>query len=164
MSSIQCPECKKDISDTAKTCPNCGHPLKNRKPAIIVLAIICAIIAVYVLISGLNDFFHAAAITSATQDEPNNLLSEKYYMWTIDTKVYVLKFCDGNILEIVNCGWGRSVDTRKKEYGTYEIDENIVTIVLDGKDSYKCPVVNDGDTFSIVDPSTLSSETLEAFD
>ena len=51
-----------------------------------------------------------------------------------------------------------------KEYGTYEIDENIVTIVLDGKDSYKCPVVNDGDTFSIVDSSTLSSETLEAFD
>lgn len=27
MALIECPECKKEISDKAKTCPNCGHPI-----------------------------------------------------------------------------------------------------------------------------------------
>ena len=27
---IQCPECQKEISDQAKSCPNCGYPIKPR--------------------------------------------------------------------------------------------------------------------------------------
>ena len=26
---IKCPECKKDVSESAVTCPSCGHPLAN---------------------------------------------------------------------------------------------------------------------------------------
>lgn len=29
MSLIQCPECGKDVSSTAPSCPNCGHPLSG---------------------------------------------------------------------------------------------------------------------------------------
>ncbi len=29
MSMINCPECKKEISDKALVCPNCGYPLSN---------------------------------------------------------------------------------------------------------------------------------------
>lgn len=29
MALITCPECKKEISDTAKTCPNCGYKIKK---------------------------------------------------------------------------------------------------------------------------------------
>lgn len=29
MALIKCPECGKEISDAAKSCPNCGYPLKN---------------------------------------------------------------------------------------------------------------------------------------
>lgn len=30
MAFIKCPECNKEISDTVKTCPNCGHKIKKR--------------------------------------------------------------------------------------------------------------------------------------
>lgn len=28
---ISCPECKKQISDTAVTCPSCGYPIQSQK-------------------------------------------------------------------------------------------------------------------------------------
>ena len=31
MAMFNCPECGKEISDKANTCPNCGCPLKNKK-------------------------------------------------------------------------------------------------------------------------------------
>ena len=31
MSLIKCPECGKEISNQAESCPNCGYPLKNIK-------------------------------------------------------------------------------------------------------------------------------------
>ena len=33
MSLIKCPECKKEISDTAATCPGCGAPISEQKIA-----------------------------------------------------------------------------------------------------------------------------------
>lgn len=27
MALIECPECGKEVSDQAKNCPNCGHPI-----------------------------------------------------------------------------------------------------------------------------------------
>ena len=31
MALINCPECSKNISDQATSCPNCGHPIKNNE-------------------------------------------------------------------------------------------------------------------------------------
>lgn len=31
MALIKCPECSKEVSDKAKTCPHCGYPLTNNK-------------------------------------------------------------------------------------------------------------------------------------
>ena len=31
MALIKCPECGKEISDTAKNCPNCGYTIHNKK-------------------------------------------------------------------------------------------------------------------------------------
>ena len=28
---IECPECKKQISDQAKSCPHCGYPIKGNQ-------------------------------------------------------------------------------------------------------------------------------------
>lgn len=33
MALINCPECGKEISDQAATCPNCGHPQRVPEPA-----------------------------------------------------------------------------------------------------------------------------------
>ena len=35
MSLIICPECKKQISDKARTCPNCGLPLSSDEKLVI---------------------------------------------------------------------------------------------------------------------------------
>lgn len=32
MSMIQCPECNKEISDSAQKCPNCGYPIRKASP------------------------------------------------------------------------------------------------------------------------------------
>lgn len=29
MALIKCPECEKEVSDSAKCCPNCGCPIKS---------------------------------------------------------------------------------------------------------------------------------------
>lgn len=35
MSLINCPECNKEISDKATTCPNCGNPINETKPIVV---------------------------------------------------------------------------------------------------------------------------------
>ena len=48
MALIKCPECNKEISDTAKRCPNCGYkfPIKNKKNICIIILIIIAIVVI----------------------------------------------------------------------------------------------------------------------
>lgn len=56
MSMIKCPECGKEISDTADKCPNCGFQIKKKKPVwLIIIAVICGLIAVFVLLSAAKD-------------------------------------------------------------------------------------------------------------
>ena len=31
MALIKCPECGKEISDAAESCPNCGYPIKGQQ-------------------------------------------------------------------------------------------------------------------------------------
>ena len=61
MSLIKCPECGKEVSDHAESCPNCGFSLKPHKTknniVIGVIAGIFGVIAIVVIISGIADFF-----------------------------------------------------------------------------------------------------------
>lgn len=41
MALIKCEECGKDVSDKAKSCPNCGCPIVNLNPAGIVTIKMC---------------------------------------------------------------------------------------------------------------------------
>lgn len=63
MSLIKCPECSKEVSDQAKSCPHCGYVFSKNKThskiAVKLIAGICAVIAILVLISGINDFTKA---------------------------------------------------------------------------------------------------------
>lgn len=78
MSMIKCPECGKEVSDTVDKCPNCGFQIKKKKPVwLIIIAIICGVVAVFVLISAILDFTGAmnsgmSAETKASQSETEN--------------------------------------------------------------------------------------------
>ena len=61
MALINCPECKKEISDTARKCPHCGYAVKSvlkdinsNKKTILKIAI--AAIAIIVLVLAINIF------------------------------------------------------------------------------------------------------------
>ena len=58
MALIKCPECNKEISDTAKRCPCCGYkfPIKNKST----ICIICfVIIAIIIIISSIILYTHS---------------------------------------------------------------------------------------------------------
>ena len=68
MAMIQCPECGKEISDTAKACPNCGYPLQKEKKQLSIKKIgIVAMIALLVLGSIL--FVMTSKLNAAEQKE-----------------------------------------------------------------------------------------------
>lgn len=55
MALLPCPECQKQISDDAKTCPNCGYRvrIKNKKSGIrLVMAIVIAAIGIHLVLNG----------------------------------------------------------------------------------------------------------------
>lgn len=71
MALISCPECGHEISDTAKTCINCGYKMNNHKLGSkkIVTVISCVLIAVVVI------GFIASQIQRARRDEELRLRS-----------------------------------------------------------------------------------------
>lgn len=50
MALIKCPECNKEISNTAKRCPNCGYKLPNNKKNIKKETKITLIIVILIII------------------------------------------------------------------------------------------------------------------
>lgn len=79
MALIACPDCKKEFSDLAKACPNCGRPIRAVywTPARILLAIVLGII-VFGVASHLPDLFsnlqsrrtNNAGVTTSPQTQP----------------------------------------------------------------------------------------------
>lgn len=66
MALIKCPECKQDISDSAKACPNCGHSKKERKTLGCGALILVLIVGVYIL----GTFSPTTTTTTATTPVP----------------------------------------------------------------------------------------------
>lgn len=169
MSMMKCPECGKEISDSAKTCPNCGHPIKQKKSKlIIVLAVIMGFIALVVLASGIKDLLSARQEVAQAENIP---MLGNYYMGMSGYHVYVVRFNDDNTVEFVDSGLGREQDERQKAYGTYSVDKSAVEITLSAGDKMNC-IIHDsgkeltieGETFSIVNEDEVSQKTMDCFD
>lgn len=77
MALINCPECKKEVSEHSLNCPNCGYPINFKKPqnivvkknegcflqtlnigCLIIVVIFGAVLAVSFLMAGLSFFNH----------------------------------------------------------------------------------------------------------
>lgn len=169
MSMMKCPECGKEISDSAKACPNCGHPIKQKKSKlIIVFAVIMGIIALVVLASGIKDLLSARQEVAEAENIP---MLGNYYMGMSGYHVYVVSFNDDNTVEFVDSGLGREQDERQKAYGTYSVDKSAVEITLSAGDKMNC-IIHDngkeltieGETFSIVNEDEVSQKTMDCFD
>ena len=44
MPLINCPECKKEISGAAEKCPNCGYPIRAKRPNLGVRALMSVVL------------------------------------------------------------------------------------------------------------------------
>ena len=49
MALIKCPECGKEISDAAESCPNCGYPIKGQQLKTVLFIVVGIILVVIVL-------------------------------------------------------------------------------------------------------------------
>lgn len=54
MALVNCPECNKEVSDTAKRCPHCGYKAKNNKKMIIITSVIIVLLVVFFVFKGSN--------------------------------------------------------------------------------------------------------------
>lgn len=82
---INCPECNKEISDTAKSCPYCGHPIKNplkiakskeraKTSTLITITYVVIWIAYEMTVASDKNASHAYYMTSGLGDYPRYLL------------------------------------------------------------------------------------------
>ncbi|MBQ2800464.1 MAG: zinc-ribbon domain-containing protein [Lachnospiraceae bacterium] len=49
MAIIKCSECGKEISDKAKKCPKCGHPVKNRLKVVVIIVLLFILVLVSII-------------------------------------------------------------------------------------------------------------------
>lgn len=99
MALINCPECNKEISNSAKTCPHCGYKFKNniwmkiwskRLIVIGVISTICSLI------------YSCATADSRLQARAYALTHNGYYSFKYQVSSFLLNvFSNGGLLLIV---------------------------------------------------------------
>lgn len=121
MSLIKCPECNKEISDKAISCPNCGCPINtNTKYKIIITGYhdtdisACAGLTQtfntnYEYEEAMNIFNNCPyTMTECDTVEESNLISRKLLKWGIDVQIMSpdgsIEFIDTDIVSCPKCG------------------------------------------------------------
>ncbi len=78
MALIVCPECKKEISDTATACPACGYKLKKKRSIGKYIAIIVAIAMIaVVIVIGMRNCTSVNKDVDVIDDAQNDVLEEQ---------------------------------------------------------------------------------------
>lgn len=161
MALINCPECNKEISDQALSCPYCGFPMaptpaecgeeisqaqpeqpskpKNRKPLFLVLALgIVAILAVAVGI-----FVSSSKKAEARENYIQNMKTTRYAMLTGGAEAETT--CN-----LISAVWHNTIfeesdsatDKYTKQYGKFYDDFNDALAALFGSSEYKDHIVS----------------------
>ena len=151
MALITCPECGKEISDTARSCPNCGYPITAKeneenlttsaaiggapkgKNSTKTIAIACAIIAIIVGV---------VCFLSKGQD---NIVGTWEDSTTVDGLVVIYQFSeDGKFSSSMQQG-GITVPGGT---GRYEIDGKILNLTMSNGQSLSEEFSVKGDTMT----------------
>lgn len=115
MALIKCPECKKKISNTIKTCPNCGYELKEedrkvkKKKPILKIIILCILL---IFIVGFAVLEYQGLQDRAKQQKTEQIQKEKFIK-NVNSYIDVEKDVVEEVKEIVtfrkkvwrNCNW-----------------------------------------------------------
>lgn len=121
MSLINCPECNKQISDKAKSCPNCGCPINNNlKYQVIIIGYHDTDTSAY---AGLTEIFNINleydefmnilnncpyTIIECDTLEESNLYARKLLRWGIDVEIInpngKREYFDTNAVSCPKCG------------------------------------------------------------
>jgi hypothetical protein len=129
---VNCPECKKEISEKAETCPNCGYRLsqaeietlkKEKKQANKVGSIGCLSIIIIALLFFFKpwSYINQSSDSSTYQDSTSDSFSEEkmplaYQLATIENKSYVSE--DGSLVRrfesLLNQLESKYVDDKQK--------------------------------------------------
>lgn len=101
MALINCPECKKEISDTIEQCPHCGYKIKrkksvNKKLLVILIAIVAIICVLYVVKLFISD--------SSLASQAVNVIKADYGKDVNITAIYFNKEQNGCIIEFTSGG------------------------------------------------------------
>jgi hypothetical protein len=117
MSLVKCPECSKEISDTAKSCPSCGKSLKKSSAGKVIgifIGVIAFVLIVLFLISARN----AAQASNTAYDQltaalgyyPSELVSQAK---ELSSKLYIP---ETDIIkgEVVLAGYTKNEQSIKK--------------------------------------------------
>ena len=122
MALISCPECSKEISDKAQSCPHCGHPINNTnsKYRIIIVGYhdtdtsACAGLTetfnIHLEYNELMDILNNCPYTIVECDtvEEANLYARKLQRWGIDIEIInpngQHEYIDTNIVSCPKCG------------------------------------------------------------
>ncbi len=91
MALINCPECGKEISDTAKVCINCGYKLQRKKSNIIfpkrkIIAVSCIVLSILICICfGIfYGNYHMISVVGKSIDEAINLLDRRNVSYSVE--------------------------------------------------------------------------------
>lgn len=79
MALIKCPECEKDISDSAKKCPNCGYKIKKAKNKRFILLICVVFVIIITCAIGISIKISIDNKNAIAQEQKNIKDSEEKY-------------------------------------------------------------------------------------
>ena len=119
MALIKCSECGKEISDKAKSCPNCGCPIGDDKYKIVIVSYETDTSA----LAGISDTFEYDLDYDNGMEILNNL---PYTIFECDTQ----EEAETYVKKLKSSRWGLDIEL---------IDPNGKSLYIDNSNTIKCP-------------------------
>ena len=86
MAMIKCPECGKEISDTAKTCTHCGGKLRRKKKVLTKIGIIILIFGIITIIGYCYNLFK---VVPELENDPRSKIWSSQSESFVSTETYI---------------------------------------------------------------------------
>lgn len=145
---IKCPECNSEVSDKAKSCPNCGYKLKKTDTVAMILMIVVGVVVVSVvsILAFINIGRKKAEemIIEQAKQDMETIFGNEVEEYT-EPQVLGMNeefSYDGGTVKFL------SVDLAEEEYQMEtDIDEILISVLVECKNTSDKPINNPADDF-----------------